>query len=467
MVIHWFRQDLRLKDNPSLCAAIEAGEVLLIYIWDTKNNEFPLGAASRWWLHHALIELNKNLQGHLNIYLGDPVEILCNLLEEKNIQGVFWNRCYEPWQIRRDTVIKEKISARGVSVSTFQSGLLWEPWTVSKSDGTPYKVFTPYYFRGCLNASEPRQPFSAPALNSIASQTDADAVSLDSLELLSHGKWETQLLTHWQIGEHAAQEKLHLFVDSGLQDYKSCRDFPAIQSTSQLSPYLHFGEISPHQVWHTVRAQGDDENTAHFLRELAWREFSYYLLYHFPQLPKQNWQSKFDIFPWENNMALLKAWQLGKTGYPIIDAGMRELWQTGSMHNRVRMLVASFLTKNCLIDWRLGAQWFWDCLVDADLASNSASWQWVAGCGADAGPYFRIFNPVLQSKKFDLQGHYIRNFVPEISALDNRDIHMPAAASPKALLDAKIILGIDYPVPIIDLAETRKIALALYRGMRN
>jgi deoxyribodipyrimidine photo-lyase len=238
MVIHWFRQDLRLKDNPSLCAAIEAGEVLLIYIWDTKNNEFPLGAASRWWLHHALIELNKNLQGHLNIYLGDPVEILCNLLEEKNIQGVFWNRCYEPWQIRRDTVIKEKISARGVSVSTFQSGLLWEPWTVSKSDGTPYKVFTPYYFGGCLIASEPRQPFSAPALNSIASQTDADAVSLDSLELLSHGKWETQLLTHWQIGEHAAQEKLHLFVDSGLQDYKSCRDFPAIQSTSQLSPYL-------------------------------------------------------------------------------------------------------------------------------------------------------------------------------------------------------------------------------------
>lgn len=464
MIIHWFRHDLRLSDNPALSAAVQAGEVLPVYIWDTVRCDPPLGEASRWWLHHSLQQLDKHLGGQLNLYAGDPLEILKTIIQRHQVTAVYWNRCYEPWQIQRDTEIKKCLTDQGIKVITQQASLLWEPWQISKEDGTAYKVFTPYHLRGCLRAPPPRQPLPV-----VAGQwfRDPQAISLESLSLITQADWEKSLSQYWQIGESAAQQRLTDFINSQLDDYKVGRDFPARNCTSRLSPYLHFGELSPHQVWHAVAESGDDVNRQCFLRELVWREFSYYLLYHFPQLPTVNWNRKFDQFAWVNKSTLLKAWHRGSTGFPIIDAGMRELWQTGTMHNRVRMLVASFLTKNGLVDWRKGADWFWDCLVDADLANNSASWQWVAGCGADAAPYFRIFNPVLQSQKFDPQGAYIRRFVPEIKALPDQYIHMPATAPDRVLAKAGIILGQDYPQPILNLSATRAQALGLYQMIRH
>ena len=465
MIIHWFRQDLRLSDNPALAHAIQSGKVLPIYIWDIYNKKFPLGNASRCWLYHSLAALNKNLNGHLNFYIGDPKVILRDLIQKKNIKEIVWNRCYEPWQIQRDIQIKAYLSHQEINIKIFSDFLLWEPWTIHKNDDTPYKVFSPYYFRGCSNATTPRSPIS---INKSLYDWEIDlaAVSLDALDLLSNKLWESKLLEHCKIGEHAAQQRLIEFINSGLNDYKVERDFPAKNSTSRLSPHLHFGEISPQQIWHTICSQGDNPNTACFLKELAWREFSYYLLYHFPELPTQNWLSKFDAFLWENDQSLLNAWQKGETGFPIIDAGMRELWQTGTMHNRVRMLVASFLTKNGLIDWRYGADWFWNCLVDADLASNTASWQWVAGSGADAAPYFRIFNPVLQAKRFDPQGDYIRQYVPEIAKLPNTYLFKPWEAGSHELKKANILLGKTYPYPILNLKVSREDALSRYKTLK-
>jgi deoxyribodipyrimidine photo-lyase len=291
--------------------------------------------------------------------------------------------------------------------------------------------------------------------------------TLPDLALLPSGlDWHQALVRHWQIGEAAAQQQLQQFCDDRLDRYKRGRDFPAIEATSRLSPHLHFGEISPQQIWQRIEQEtmhhaGDD--APHFLREIAWREFSYYLLYHFPQLPERNFNPRFDHFDWQQDAAALALWQRGQTGYPIVDAGMRELWQTGYMHNRVRMIVASFLIKNMLIHWRSGMAWFWDCLVDADLASNSASWQWCAGSGADAAPYFRIFNPVLQSQKFDPDGEYLQRYCPELGGLPARLRHQPWQATEKDLKAAGIQLGIDYPQPMLDLKQTRERALLRYK----
>lgn len=463
MILYWFRQDLRLADNPALFYAAQHGDVLPLFIWDTQNQDHPVGAASKVWLHHSLDKLNQQLEGKLNLYHGDPQEILQDLIDRYQITQIVWHRCYEPWQIKRDTQIRSALQAKGIEVKSFIGNLLWEPWTVTKQDGSPYKVFTPYYTKGCLGAAQPQLPLPKPSqLNCII---DAKRVSLDALHLLTGKPWEQRLCQHWQIGELGAQQRLIDFIERGLQGYQVGRDFPAQNKVSKLSPYLHFGEISVRQVWHAVSAQGDTPDIACFLKELAWREFSYYLLYHFPQLPTHNWHQKFDAFPWVNNLDFLQVWQQGKTGIPMIDAGMRELWQTGHMHNRVRMIVASFLTKNGLVDWRVGAQWFWDCLVDADLASNSASWQWVAGCGADAAPYFRIFNPILQSQKFDPDGEYIRRFVPELKELPSKYIHDPASAPVHVLQQANITLGKEYPQPIIDLRASRAHALDLYKQL--
>lgn len=458
VVIHWFRQDLRLHDNPALSAAAEAGDVLPIYVLDDVNAaEQVMGEASRVWLHHSLTALDKSLKGKLQLFVGDANKILTQLCAEHDITAVYWNRCYEPWRIQRDKAIKQKLQAQDVRVISDNGSLLWEPWQVLKSDGTPYKVFTPFYQRGCLGAPSPRLPLAKPKLK--LAQLKTNSLTIDDLALLPDRDWHHAMMQPWQVGELAAQKKCQQFLENKLANYKQGRDHPALSSTSRLSPHLHFGEISPNQIWYAADSQPNSDDKQHFLSELGWREFSYSLLYHFPELPSKPFVGKYAKFPWKASKKYLRAWQRGQTGIPIVDAGMRELWQTGYMHNRVRMIVASFLVKNCLIHWHDGEAWFWDCLVDADLASNSASWQWVAGCGVDAAPYYRIFNPVLQGQKFDTDGEYTKHYVPELIALPNKYLFNPWEAPASVLAEAGVKLGQTYPKPIVDLKQSREQAL--------
>ena len=464
--IHWFRQDLRLSDNPALDSAAQYETLIPIYILDEVNSgEFKMGAASKWWLHQSLTKLNESLDGKLLVYQGNPHEILNKLIEEQEVSYVTWNRCYEPWRIDRDKEIKRNFEDKNVAVESYSASLLWEPWTISKDDGTPYRVFTPFYKKGCLNSEEPRLPAGKVDLSNLYSE-DLSSDSITDLNLLPTIKWYKSFEGEWNPGEIGAEQNLNSFLDSGLLNYKEGRNFPSQEFVSRLSPHLHFGEISPNEVWYRAKTKegisGIEKSLAHFHSELGWREFSYYLLYHFPDLPNKNFQEKFDIFPWQENEEFLALWQKGNTGYPIVDAGMRELWQTGYMHNRLRMIVGSFLVKNLLIDWRFGERWFWDCLVDADLASNSASWQWVAGSGADAAPYFRIFNPITQGLKFDPEGEYTKKYVPELRDLPNKYLFSPWEAPENILADAGIELGKNYPKPMVDLKLSRETALEAF-----
>ncbi len=452
ILIYWFRQDLRLADNPALFEAAKSPNVLPIYIlndYEAKN----LGASSRWWLHHSLDNLNRRLNGKILILKGNPKEILIKLMQDFNVKQVLWNRCYEPHILNYD---KEIVSS-GIPTKIFNGSLLWEPWDNLKSDGTPYKVFTPFYKIGCLQSKViPREPLSEPSHISLFEYTNE--TSVDNLELLPNIRWDKKIEKHWNIGEESAQKRLQEFLDKSLMDYKIGRDFPSMKSVSRLSPYLHFGEISPNQVWYSAIYNRDktENNLGHFLSELGWREFSYSLLYHFPKLQTENLQPKFDAFPWDNNDDLFDKWKKGQTGYPMVDAGMRELWETGYMHNRVRMIVGSFLVKNLLIHWHHGERWFWDCLVDADMANNSAGWQWIAGCGADAAPYFRIFNPTTQGQKFDPEGTYIRKYIPEISHLSDKEIFTPWISTNKGI----------YPDPIVSIEESRDKALKAFTSIK-
>ena len=480
MKLLWFRQDLRLTDNPALVEASQTGQILPIYILDdlTPDNK-AMGSASRVWLYQALTDLNKQLDGQLRLFKGDAQQIVNQLSEELPIEAVHWNRCYEPWRIARDKQLKHQLQALDIAVHSHNSGLLWEPWEVTKKDGTPYRVFTPYYNNGCLAAHSPRQPLARPTKLNIADVELSGALELDELGLIddspgriNQGKpWPEQVSNHWQISEAGAQQTALEFFDQGLGSYRKGRDFPALRSVSRLSPYLHWGQISPHQLWYQSlafeAAAPDNANGAHFRRELGWREFAHSLLYWFPQLPDQCLQGQFDRFPWSGNPEGLRAWQRGQTGYPIVDAGMRELWQTGYMHNRVRMVVGSFLVKNLLVDWRHGRDWFWDCLFDASLANNSMGWQWIAGCGADAAPYFRVFNPVTQGEKFDALGSYTRLWVPELGKLPNKYLHRPWDAPPTLLESCDIHLGSTYPKPIVDLKESRIRALEAYASIKQ
>lgn len=459
--IVWFRQDLRLADNPALIDACRAGDILPIYILDDMHaGDFKMGGASRVWLHHALTALNTALNGHLLCFKGSASEVLEQLIDTYEITDIYWNRCYEPWRIHRDKNIKATLD---VNCHSSNGSLLWEPWTVLKNDGTPYKVFTPYYKNGCLQAMAPRKPMATPTDISFIKHQGNDDHTITSLNLLPSLGWGETITDGWSMDEDGIAEQCRDFISQNLQGYKEKRNFPSAPNISKLSPALHFGQISPNMIWHMVQQAGIDfqceEDAAFYCSELGWREFSYYLLYHFPNLPTDNIQSKFDLFPWQKQGDLIEKWQKGQTGYPIIDAAMQELWQTGFMHNRLRMVVASFLVKNLLQDWRVGAAWFWDCLFDADLASNSASWQWVAGCGVDAAPYFRIFNPVTQGEKFDKNGDYIRKYLPVLKDVPAKFIHTPWNAPTPILQQANVTLGEDYPRPIVDLKETRARAL--------
>lgn len=459
----WYRRDLRIKDNPALAYASACGAVLPIYILDKNCPErCRPGGASQWWLHHSLQSLNQSLDDKLHCMSGDAIALITAMVKEHEIKRVVWNRGYEPWQITRDTLLKQILQDLGVEVRSFNSHLLWEPWQILKKDNTPYKVFTPYYRRGCLSKISPRLPVGAPENLDIIYLNKFDK-GVDSLNLKPRINWYSQMETLWHPGERGASDNLSNFLPDGVLDYKTLRDIPDIQGTSRLSPHLHFGEISPNQVWYAaidaLDGNTEDPGLDCYLSELAWREFSHYLLYHFPTLPDKNLNPKFEHFPWRSDEASLKAWQKGQTGIPIVDAGMRELWKTGTMHNRVRMVVSSFLVKNLLVNWREGERWFWDCLLDADLAANNASWQWVAGTGADAAPYFRIFNPVIQGQRFDPEGSYVRQHCPELNDLPNKFVHNPWDA-PKSVLDyANIELGVNYPKPLVDLKRSRQRAL--------
>lgn len=467
--IMWFRQDLRISDNPALLTAIENGVVMPIYIFEEQvGDNRKIGSASKWWLHHSLKSLNQSLDNKLNFYCGDAKEILENLVTDFEIAGIFWNRCYEPLRIQKDREIKSIFKQKNIIVQSFNGSLLWEPHEVLKSDKTPYKVFTPYYRRGCLQKTAPRKPLSKPE-NFKIFYDENNKIKLTNLQLLPTKNWGQEMQKYWQIGEDFAYKKMQNFVKNNLQNYKDGRNFPSQNNVSKLSAHLHFGEISPHQIWHFAQENYQEKNGElnldHFLSELGWREFSYYLLFHFPHLPDKNFQPRFDNFLWQKNANYLHAWRKGQTGYPIVDAGMRELWQTGQMHNRVRMIVGSFLVKNLLLDWREGEKWFWDCLVDADLASNSASWQWVAGSGADAAPYFRIFNPILQGEKFDPDGEYTRKFVPELKNLPAKFLYKPWEAPTEILEKSGIKLGENYPHPIVKIDESRDLALKAFKAL--
>ncbi len=423
-----------------------------------------MGAASRWWLHHSLHALDVSLGGNLHFMRGPAASCLIELTESGDVEGVFWNRCYEPTTIARDSGIKARLQSAGISVRSFNASLLFEPAAISKDDGAPYKVFTPYYKNGCLE----KGPLPRDLIDSVKPDRFASVAKdfpLDELGLLPRTPWDEGLRFSWSPGEDGAKRRLSDFLTNGIGNYKEGRNYPALDAVSRLSPHLHFGELSPHQVWTAVDALEPDENTTHFRSELGWREFSAYLLYHWPEIPHNEWRRQFARFPWHDDSDGLHRWQRGMTGIPFVDAGMRELWRTGSMHNRVRMVAASFLVKNLRIDWRHGAQWFWDTLVDADLASNSASWQWVAGSGADAAPYFRIFNPVTQGKRFDAGGDYVRRYVPEIARLPDKFLHSPWEATDAILADAGIELGHTYPRPITDLKESRAAALQAYQSL--
>lgn len=469
-----FYNNLRLADNRALSWAADHGAVVPLYIHsESEATPYPMGGASRWWLQESLKDLSNSLRKlgvSLILRRGKCIEILKNLLQTTGAKTVVWNRRYEPAFAAQDEKLAATLRAEGVEVLIFDGFLLFDPANIRTGGGTPFKVFTPFS-KACFASDPPPKPLPAPKKLQGVDGLKSDM--LDDWSLVPRtAKWPKGLAATWDVREVAAHKQLQNFIADNLTGYKTRRDIPAIDGTSRLSPYLHFGQISPHQIWYQVqeahaKASVNNASIERYLLEILWREFSWHLLHQFPDLPQKPLTPSFANFPWVRNDAAVIAWQKGMTGYPLIDAGMRQLWQTGWMHNRVRMIVASFFIKDLLIDWREGAAWFWDTLVDADLGSNSASWQWVAGCGADAAPFFRIFNPVLQGKKFDPQGDYIRRYVPELAKLDNRWIHEPWLAPASELAEAGVVLGKTYPHPIVDHAQARQKALAALASIKD
>lgn len=473
-VIVWFRQDLRLSDNPALEAALQTGQTVLpLFILDDETpGQWKRGGASRWWLHHSLAALSGALEAigsRLLLRRGSADAVLKALIGETGATAVFWNRCYEPFSCERDKSIKAELSSNGLDVQSFNASLLAEPWTVRNKSGDPFRVFSPFW-RNVRAELDPGGPLKAPE-HLPSPEKWPESGGLKNWNLLPNDPdWAEGFNMVWTPGETGARKRLEDFLRNGAKHYSGGRDRPDKPYTSGLSPHLHFGEISPRQIVSAIESAREDigdRNAEKFLSELGWREFSYSLLFNFPELPHGNYQKKFDRFPWRKDSAALTAWQRGQTGYPMVDAGMRELWATGWMHNRVRMITASFLIKHLMIDWREGEKWFWDTLVDADLANNSASWQWVAGSGADAAPYFRIFNPVTQGEKFDPEGEYVRKWVPELARLPGKYLNQPWEAGPLVLKEAGVELGKTYPAPIVDHKTARERALAAFQSLKE
>jgi len=474
-VIVWFRRDLRLADNEALIAAAKSCAPLLpLYILDDETpGAFRIGGASRWWLHFSLAALDQSLAkhgGNLVLRQGPAAHVLAELLEQSDAAAIHAKRGYDPWDAKLEATIAKLCKEKGAELRLHPRQLLFAPDDIVAGSGKPYRVFTPFW-KACLAAPAPRPPMKVPKVGQFA---EAKTKMLDDLKLFpTKPDWGGGLRSAWEPGEDAARRRLSDFIDAKLADYDDDRSKLDGDPTSRLSPYLHFGEISPNQVWHAVRHAAEGrrgkirKGAEAFLRELGWREFSYHLLHRFPDMPTTPLRPEFARFPWGSDKNALRAWQQGQTGYPIVDAAMRQLWQTGWMPNRARMIVASFLVKHLLLPWQDGAAWFWDTLVDADLANNAASWQWVAGCGTDAAPYFRVFNPVLQGQKFDSDGDYVRTFVPELAKLPAPDIHTPWDAPDLLLAQAGVALGRTYPRPIVTHAAARARALEAFDAIRD
>jgi len=479
----WFRNDLRLADNPALVAACSVGNpVIPVFVWAPEEEDpWQPGAASRWWLHQSLDRLQESLckaGSRLIIRKGPTLSSLQAIIRQCGVDRVLWNRSYVPACTRRDAEIKQSLRANGLHVESFAGALLHEPWDISNQSRQPFQVFTPFW-KACLLRGEPDAPLAAPPSISAPDKWPC-SLQLVDLALEPAIDWAGGLRAAWVPGESGAVRQLGLFLETALPKYATARDLPAAPGTSRLSPPLHFGEISPRQVWQAVQeaaSGGKDARSAPqgrwgnaadtYLREIGWREFAQHLLFHFPHTADQPLRGEFAAFPWRTDTVAMRAWETGRTGYPIVDAGMRELWTTGWMHNRVRMIVASFLVKHLLLPWQDGANWFWDTLVDADLASNTLGWQWSAGCGADAAPYFRIFNPVLQGEKFDAQGLYVRRWVPELAGLPDEWIHQTWNAPTDVLSRAGVTLGRNYPNPIVEHAFARQRALAALQRIKK
>jgi deoxyribodipyrimidine photo-lyase len=473
VAIVWFRRDLRLTDNPALAEALAAADrVIPVYVHAPgEEGDWAPGAASRWWLHRSLESLQRDLAARgsrLIVRAGPSLEILAGLARECGASSIHWNRLYEPAIVARDKAIKHALRHAGLHASSCNGHLLFEPWAIQTATGAPYRVFTPFW-KNCLRSIDQLGPPLPVPTRLPAVSGDVAGVALDSLDLNPRVAWDAGLARTWQPGEAGAAAALDRFCDEAIDSYTEGRNRPDLAGTSRLSPFLHFGELSVRQALASARVpgRGDSPGSESFVRELGWREFAHHLLYHFPHTPEAPLDARFNHLDWRDDPGELRAWQRGLTGYPIVDAGMRELWHTGWMHNRVRMIVASLLTKNLFAHWRAGAAWFWDTLVDADLANNTLGWQWTAGCGADASPYYRVFNPVLQAEKFDPERRYIRRWVPELAGLPDKWIHCPWSAPGSVLEAAGVTLGATYPAPIVDPRDSRDEALRRFAKLKQ
>lgn len=475
-VLVWFRQDLRIADQPALHAAAATGRpALCVYVLDDETpGRWPMGGASRWWLHGSLGALARDLQGlggRLVLRRGRSADVIAEMARASGATAVYWNRHVEPFWRTAEADLERRLAAFGIATHTFSGQTLFAPGTIRGARGQTLRVFTPFW-RACLAAMPPPQPLPAPtALCPVADAPAGDALA-DWRLLPGTPDWAGGLREQWQPGAAAAAERLSAFLDGGVAGYHGSRDRPEPSGTSRLSPHLHFGEISARQIWLGAMLQAGAQprlagDVDAFVREVGWREFCANVLTEGPHLPDRPLQAKFDRFPWADDDAAFRAWSRGRTGYPIVDAGMRQLWATGWMHNRVRMIVGSFLVKDLLIPWQRGEAWFWDTLVDADLANNAGGWQWIAGCGVDAAPYFRIFNPVAQGERFDADGAYVRKWLPVLRRLPDRWVHRPWEAPPLELAGAGVRIGVDYPAPIVDHRQARDRALAAFAAIKG
>ena len=473
----WLRHSLRLRDHPALVDAAEHGPVIPLFVWaPEEEGDWPPGGAAQWWLHHALQDLGERLRergSRLILRTGPTLDALRDCIDATGADRVVWNRRYEPTLARRDAEVRAALEERGIETQVFESQILHDPSAVETTSGGPYHVFTPFWKKVRKeNRLDTRPPLGIPDLP--APEAWPSSEPLEALPLTAEAQdgvdWAGGLRDTWTPTEAGAHERLQYTLDHVLGDYATARDRPDIDGTSRLSPYLHHGQISPRQVWHRMAewadATGRHDDARPVLRQVVFREFSYHWLYHYPDTPTETYRDKFRNFPWRDDAEALARWKRGETGYPIVDAGMRQLYETGWMHNRVRMIVASFLTKDLMLHWRHGARWFWDTLVDADLASNTFNWQWTAGCGADAQPFFRVFNPISQSERYDPDGTYIRRYVPELVALPDDVLHAPWQTSEARLEALGVTLGTDYPRPMVDHGEAREDALAAYETVK-